>query len=107
MPGNRNRVPSGLQVNQQPGISGRHVVHLHHVRPRHQLLQLRHAQTVELLQLPLAHLRLVRLGLLDHVVILQQLRDFLILFSMLSCLLDKHEYIETTVLINYAFNYLC
>lgn len=35
--GHGHRVPGGLQVNQQLGLLGRHVVHLHHIWPRHQL----------------------------------------------------------------------
>jgi hypothetical protein len=38
--------PRRLQVDQEAGISGRHIVHLHHVGPRHQLLQLGHTQPV-------------------------------------------------------------
>lgn len=33
----RHRVPGGLQVHQQLGLLGRHVVHLYHIWTRHQL----------------------------------------------------------------------
>lgn len=36
---NRHRVPGGLEVDQQLGLLGRHVVHLHHVGTCHQLHQ--------------------------------------------------------------------
>ena len=67
-----------------PGVPGGHIMHLHHVRPENELLQLRHAQPVGLLQLPLAHLGLARLRLLvvKHVVILHQLGNLLELLRM-------------------------
>lgn len=33
----RHRVPGGLQVDQQLGLLGRHIMHLHHVWTGHQL----------------------------------------------------------------------
>lgn len=47
-----HRVPMRLELHQQLGVARRDVVHLHHVGPRHQLLQLRHRQPGQLLQFP-------------------------------------------------------
>ena len=44
VPGDGDGVPGGLEVDEEPGVPGRHVVHLHHVRPGHKLLQFSHTQ---------------------------------------------------------------
>ena len=45
-----------LEVNEQSGIMSSDIVHLHHVRPVDQLLELSHRQTIQLPELLLRHL---------------------------------------------------
>ena len=43
-------------MNEQSGIMSCDIVHLHHVRPVDQLLELSHCQTIQLPELLLRHL---------------------------------------------------
>ena len=47
----RDGVPGGLEVDQELGVLCRHVMHLHNIRPGHQLLEFCHSKTIHSEQL--------------------------------------------------------